>query len=122
MRDIFFCRYQVVWLISSLEYLWFEWPASPIGMTNGDLPGVPTHVRTEAYFTKPAEIAAEIGWRLNRTGKDGETLVEEIEKGHIIDDLVSVSRDALNYICGWNRKRMSYKAWLKQREYRASIR
>ncbi len=122
LKDIFFCKYQVMWIIAHLELLLMgEWPISPIATSNGDLPGIITQVRTEAYFVKPEEIAAEIEWRLKRTGKDGETLVEEIEKGHAIDDLVSVSKDALNYICGFNRKRTNYSQWLASRNYYKSI-
>ncbi|KKK66449.1 hypothetical protein LCGC14_2964010, partial [marine sediment metagenome] len=58
LRDIFFCRYQVMWLIAHLELLLLgEWPVSPIASSNGDLPGIQKHVKTEAYFVKPEEIA-----------------------------------------------------------------
>lgn len=97
-----------------------EWPISPITTSNGDLPGIGGPVRTEAYYVKPEEIAGDIEWRLKRTGIAGTQLVEEIEAMEDLDyqKLHSLARDALNYISGWSRKRLSYSAWLKQRRYR----
>lgn len=125
LKDIFFCRYQVMWLISILDLLRLgEWPISPLGTADDNLPGVMVQAKTEAYFTKAVEIAAEIDWRLKRTGIAGTQLVEEIEDmGEYLDylKLHSLARDALNYINGNDRKRLNYSAWKKQRKYRMRI-
>lgn len=114
-----------MWIIAHLELLPMgEWPISPLASSNGDLPSIQKHVRTEAYFTKPAEIAAEIEWRLKRTGIADRQLVEEIEAmGEYLDyqKLHSLARDALNYISGFNRKRTNFSQWKASRNYYKSI-
>lgn len=122
LRDIYFCKYQVVWLIGQLELLLMgEWPISPIASSDRDMPGIGGPVRTEAYYVKSEEIAGEIEWRLKRAGKDGQGLVEQIAFHHSINELTQSSKNALNYICGYNRKKTGYADWLSSRNYYSSV-
>ena len=122
LKEIFFCRYQVMWLISIMGLLQVgEWPISPLESAESDIPGVMVQAKTEAHFTKAVEVVAEIAWRLERTGIAGTQLVEEIEAmGEYLDyqKLHTLARDALNYVNGNDRKRLTHANWKKQRKYR----
>jgi hypothetical protein len=93
------------------------WPGGdphPTGYTKA--PGKPG-IKSEAKFIRPCEYAGELEARLNKTGRDGLTLLKEYRN----ENMTKAARDALNYICGWKRKRMRYSRWLIQRNYRYSF-
>lgn len=94
-----------------------NWPTDPDGTSYTDL-NIRAGYKSEAYFTKPVEILAEVNYRLKRTGTDGKLLRAQVEGGKGIDELEPEARSALMYIKGKWRKRMSYRAWRKQRGYR----
>lgn len=113
--EIRFCPYQVIFIIRGTEILRAgNWPANPDGSSYID-PNIKTGYRSEAYYAKPTGILAEVEYRLKRTGTDGKLLRAEVLAGL---DLSQESKDALMYIKGWRRKRMSYQSWRKQRDYR----
>ena len=107
-----FCRVQMIWLIDCLvkgDLDREHWPQGE-GSSYTDVPISKRTVRDEAYFTKPTETIAEIMTRLNRTGEDGVTLMEDIQSGITeYSQLKSVSKRALNYISGNRRRKEPYK-------------
>lgn len=109
--EIVFSRPQMVFLIEFLDILrQGEWPPGP-SSSYTDFPSKRT--KPGAYFEKPADIYIEVSRRLETTGKDGITLLEEVQNG--LNDytlLSSVAKQALNYISLWDfRKRDSYSQW-----------
>ncbi|MBA7586841.1 hypothetical protein ES708_28847 [subsurface metagenome] len=112
--EIRFCPHQVIFIIASEAVLSNgSWPANPDGPTSVD-PKVRTGYKSEAYFVKPVGIFAEVEYRRGRTGTDGKLLRAEVLAGL---ELSQESKDALMYIKGWRRKRMSYRRWLRDRRY-----
>ncbi len=118
-KDINFSRENMMWLIRSLgELLDGDWPASPWGSSYTDIPSIGGGSK-EARFVKPCQFAAEVEVRLRRTGLEGKLLMAELNGGDVpYEQLSKESRDALNYISGWRRRKQSYREFKKQREYR----
>jgi hypothetical protein len=97
LRDIYFNHEQVIFLLINLEM-----------------------AKHPAYFTRPAELAAEIDYRLSQCGLD-RYLIESFYTNNIsIGDIAKyismdperVSRNinsALKYISGWERKDVTYQ-------------
>lgn len=111
--DIKFCRLQMVWLIRHLEEMREgQWPES---VRASDLPWVDKPLNNEAYFTKAAEIAGEVAWRLSKTNTDGKLLVSQVQGGQT--ELAYEARRALAFISGWRRRRENYRNWCRKREF-----
>ena len=121
-REIIFSREQMMFLIEFLPLL-IEgiWPPNPQGSGYTETPNVQHSRSKHAYFETPCQIAAEVEWRLKRTGIEGKLLVSEIRQGLMLEELQPESRRALNYISGWRRRRLDYKTWLRQRRYRQKV-
>jgi hypothetical protein len=112
----------VLWLLCHIESLGIGEYPSP----SGDTPKRSTNYCEGAYFETPAGIAAEIRYRLERTGKDGEILLAYMEGYEVQDNedeiynrwetLSEAAKSALNYICGRWRKRLDYSHWLSRRK------
>ena len=112
----------MMWAICYLESLKVGvWPPEMNNTGYVDTVRVQSSRNKEARFIKPAIIAAEVEWRLKRTGIEGKLLVSEIRQGLMLEELQPESRNALNYISGWDRRRQSYQVWKKQRTYRGKI-
>ena len=92
-----------------------EWPPHP-DISNYTDPMIQTGYRTDAYFTKPAEILGEVMSRIERAGIHGKLLVAEIEAGRL--ELSYEANEALMYVKGWRRKFLSFERWKAQRRYR----
>ena len=118
-REIIFSREQMLFLIEFLPLL-IEgiWPPNPQGSGYTEVPNVQRSRSRHAYFETPCQIAAEVEWRLNRTGIEGKLLVSEIRQGLMLEELQPESRNALNYISGWRRRSQKYKDWVRQQNYR----
>ena len=113
--EIRWCVHQVLWIIERSETLRLgNWPLNPDGSSYTD-PNIRTGYKSEAYYTKPAVILGEVEYRLDRTGKDGKLLWDEVKGGL---DLRPEAESALMYVKGWRRERLSYLNWQKQRDYR----
>jgi len=110
--EIRFCPFQILWIIENSETLRADWPPNPDGSSYID-PNIRTGYKSEAYFTKPAGILGEVNARLARTGMYGKLLRAEVLAGL---DLSQEARDALMYVKGGRRKRMSFSAWKKWRK------
>lgn len=117
-RDIRFTQGQMVWLVSWLTTLEVgDWPAIPQNETWSRR----QKSQGGAYFEMPAQIWAEITYRLDRCGQDGEMLKDfylwhkadrEMCIAYRIDDIYEVERRvarALRYVSGWKRKTRSYQ-------------
>lgn len=116
--EIRFCPYQVTFIIENEAVLRAgSWPANPDGYSSVE-PKVRTGYKSEAYFTKPVGILAEVNYRLKRCGTDGKLLRAEVLAGL---ELSQESKDALMYCKGNRRKRMSYQRWLRARRYRKML-
>lgn len=114
-EEIRFCPYQIYFIIENEALLGTgRWPDSPESSSSIE-PSIKTGYRSEAYYTKPEIILGEFNKRLSRTGTHGKLLRAEISAGL---ELSQESKDALMYVKGWRRKRMSFSAWKKQGRYR----
>lgn len=110
------CPYQVLWIIENSEILRAgKWPDNPEGSGYID-PKIRTGYKKLAYFVKPVETLAEVEYRREKTGTDGKLLRAEVLAGL---ELSQESKDALMYIKGKWRKRMSYQRWLRHRRYQS---
>lgn len=120
---ITFRRRQMLFLIKSLPELREGcWPANPAGSGYIDLPMIRKGRtgRHRSYFEIPAGIGAEIEVRLESCGIDG-LILEAIKGwGKSEESLANYFRmpvwsirkrakNALRYISGWKRKRLSYR-------------
>lgn len=126
MSAIRYCRPQIFFLIENLDYLVDDiYPddPQPSGYTKID-PSIRIQFKETVTISNVKLIYLDISTRLKRCGKDGETLIHEITKLHAFyyNDLSQAARDALNYISGFRRKLMGYRAWLKQKNQRSKIR
>ncbi len=86
-------------------------------------------IKTEANFTRPAIVLAELNKRLKTARELGGVLIDEIQYGRqelwLCEDdklqFVLPSREAFNVLCyikGVKAKRMSYANWKRQCELR----
>lgn len=112
--QIRFCPYQVLWIIEHSDTLLAgDWPPDPDSSSYVD-PDIKGSLKDEAYYAKPVGILAEVNARLARTGTHGKLLRAEV----LADlDLSQEAKDALMYVKGWRRKRMSFQKWLRDRRY-----
>lgn len=120
-KDIKFSREQMMWLIRHLgELLDGDWPANPWGSSYTEIPSIKGG-SSEARFVRPCQFAAEVEVRLKLTGLEGKLLMAELNGGWQevpYEQLGKESRDALNYISGWRRRKQTYREFKMQREYR----
>jgi len=118
--DIHFNRDQMLFLIEWLPVLESgDWPANPQKSGYIDAPGFRKSHSHRARFETPAQFFAEVTDRLKPAGKDGATLVWEVQHGLTdYEALAPVAKQVLNYISGWRRRRMSFSSWVKQQKYR----
>jgi hypothetical protein len=119
--EIRFNREQMMWLLQVLPCLEEgSWPVNPgiTGYTEAENTG---RVNTSAHapFETATQIYTEVTYRLDRTGKDGETLYWEIQHGcETYEGLCPSAKQALNYISGWRRRKQGYRTWVRQQDYR----
>lgn len=121
--DIRWCDKQVIWLIENFLDLTsdgiilktLDWPNDPDDFSQIDLPSVQRPKKASAYFTKPAEVIAELEVRLKRLGRSGELLLAELRAG-MEGNLTDEAKAAFYYITGVRRKRQSYPQWKADRQ------
>jgi len=116
---IFFCRPQIFWLIENLLPLdGAVWPVNTTGYT--DTPRVQHSPNFHAPFETSIQIHAELTWRLERCGRDGETLVSEVQQGlNSYSQLAPAAKGAINYISGVRRRRDPYRKWRYQQQQKS---
>jgi len=116
--EIRWCVYQVIWII---KHAWIlragRWPKNPDSVDDN---AGQRRIKTEGNFVPSITILAEVKIRLERTGIHGKLLVAQIEAGRDFETLDRDARDALLYIKGYKRKRMSFNHWKRQRNYRSN--
>ena len=114
--QIRFCPFQVIWIIANSEiFRDGNWPKDPDRADDNNTGS--RAIKTEATFTKPILILAEVESRLRRTGLNGKLLVAQVEAGRSFNNLDRDAEDALMYAKGFKRKRMSFSHWKKARKY-----
>ena len=107
--EIRWCPFQIIFLLSNRETLKSgEWPpefkeSAPTGRT-----------RAEAKFVMPVLVIAEVEARLQQTGVRGEMLLAQIHDGRTFHTITNGAREALFYIKGWRRKKISFARWLRE--------
>ena len=117
--EIRWCVYQCIWVITHADTLRAgRWPKNPDRADDNNTGS--RAIKTEATFTKPILILAEVESRLRKTGIHGKLLVAQIEAGGTFETLDREAKDALMYVKGFRRKRMSFSAWKKKRKYQES--
>ncbi len=116
--EIYFTKEQCIFIIVELVIGKIDtWPTNPAGSGYTDAQwSKKSKRRPGAYYETASQFRAEVEVRLRRTNTDGKLLVAEIRAGE--EYLSEESKNALNYISGWRRRRMDYKNWLRQRRYR----
>mgnify|MGYP001596696046 CR=1 FL=1 len=117
-QDISFCRPQMLWLIDNLAGLRlgiYPPDPEPTGYINNSGGGRPPNVSSHARFETPVQLAAEVDYRLDRTGKDGQLLIAQVLAEL---DVHPDAEEALRYITGWRRKDMKYTNWVYQVHFR----
>jgi len=113
--EIRWCPYQCIWIISNAATLRAgRWPQDPDRTDTN--PGQRS-IKAEASFTRPILILAELESRLKRAGIQGKLLVAQVEAGREFDDLDRDARDALMYVKGFRRKKITFNEWKKARRY-----
>lgn len=114
--EIRWCPWQVLWILENSEVLRSgNWPPECVDSGYIDAPAGGRKIRHEGSFVKPVAILGEVEYRLAKTGLYGKLLIAEVKAGI---ELSGQSWSALLYIKGWRRKRLSFGAWQKQRNYR----
>ena len=121
--EIVFEQRQCVWLVSWLNVLevgdWAPIPQNEVLAKHE----TPQH---RAYFETPAQIYAEITYRLDRTGQDGEMVKDfylwtktdrEMAIAYNMDiyEIEHRARRAIRYISGWKRKTRTYEEFISHR-------
>ena len=138
IRELWFTRRQMVWITQNLYSIRLgEWPKQPynhveiISPSNGkrELPHKTLKTRP-ARFEKPAQIAAEIDWRLNQCktsrGDYGVLFLDKYMRGftfegtakrHNLDAETVIHRidQVLKYISGWERKLLNLEHYNQYR-------
>jgi len=113
--EIRWCIYQVIWILVHAATLRAgQWPKDSSSDSNLGQ----RSVKTEASFVKPELIIGEVEKRLERTGKQGELLVTQVEDGRTLSTLSPGAREVLMYVKGFKRKRIGFRKWLREVYYR----
>ncbi len=124
MRECYFSRDQMPFLLRNLNNLW---PSNPAGEARTMVTNA--HHSSNAYFTKPMEIRAEITKRLKLCNRDGmiaeacytwEKDVDEVSMGfHVSREYVERAVPAVvGYISGWRPKTEPYRLYRARQHYR----
>lgn len=117
---VHFTREQVVWLILQLPIIGDgRWPLPPSGNYIDPLCGT-TAIKTHAYYEIACWYGGEITTRLDRCGKDGVTLQDEIALD-LWETFSETAESALRYITGKRRKTTPYFQWKASRNYYMGI-
>lgn len=115
-RDFHFTSEQILWILPHLKELKVGlYPPEPSsGYTENPInKKQPT---SHAPYETACQIAAEIEVRLKRTGLAGELLYAQVCAEFL--ELSYEAKQALYYISGWKRKRISFVDWKRKRRSR----
>jgi hypothetical protein len=112
--DNHYCRVQIVWAIRNLATT-EGWPVKQTGYvdTHED---VQTSAPQDAPHRGAIETWAEISYRITKAGEDGETLVSEAINIENPNNFSRAARNALNFVSGFRRRRLSYSKWLYEQK------
>ena len=120
--EIQWCRWQILWLLWHLEEIQTSIYPSDGSSYSTWPPILGKGAKSGAYFETPAGLAAIVTDRLEKTGKDGVFLLDQIKM--LMDDTADtfsqfyekgdINRDAkaaLGYICGHKERVIPYRKW-----------
>ena len=113
--DIFYCRWQIIWVIKHSVLLKSGvWPDMP------HVTGEPIGKRkqTAADYERACITHADVDYRLKKTKGDGKLLKKEIELGTPINEMDEEAESALLWCEGWRKKRGDYAVWKAKKTYR----
>ena len=106
--DIRWCVYQCLWIIEHADALRTgDWETTDDNVGSRNRP-------SEGNFVKAVSVLAELEVRLKETGADGLKLWKQVSEGREFKYLSPLARQALFYVKGWRRKRMSYRRWVRE--------
>ena len=111
--QIVYCRPQVLWFLLNADVIRDgEWPPEPTGSNYTD-----PAIRSKAVKIpkqSAEQLAAEIDARLNCVPGIQRKLLEVEVQEQL--PLSSFSWEALNYICGWRRRRESFRKFKSRKD------
>ena len=123
---IYYYPYEIIFRREHCLFLLEHWELLSQGIyphepSNGQVVSTISTIRPK--WNAASNLKAEICLRLERCKDAGRTLLHEVSFLHIdrVDYLSPAARDALKYIEGWYRKKMSFADWKKQRRYRNGV-
>lgn len=119
--DIKYCRVQTLFLLAHWDFLEaYQYPPDFRITGYNDMPMV-SGSSSQAPFQLAADIHMEIEVRAESVKHYAidrwRLLIAEAMLGYKYNDLSSGARSVLNFISG-RRKRMGYRQWIKQKNYR----
>ncbi len=124
--EIQYCRVQNIYLIK--EFLINRggfvmmtrdtWPSDEYVSGYTDAPPTQHSISFHAPYELVVQVVGELERRLENTGKDGQILVLEVLQGGYLS---FNGNNALHFVTGRKRKRMSYQDWLTQRGRRIKM-
>lgn len=114
---ISFKREHIIFIIEHLEDM-KEGRYPPDYKVTGYTGKKKSGISKQAYFENPCILVAEVECRLKFTGRDGESLIAEIQSGETVHEKLSPeSQLVLDYISLWDfRKRPKYSSWKRERK------
>jgi len=126
-----FQRDEMIWMTENLPLLEEGiWPREPSESGYTETANVQKSRSHKAPFETAAQYFAEVTARMFPKDENGKiiqpalhaacnVLVWEVQHGLNDYELLSpTAKTALNYISGWDRRKMSYSKWKRQRRYR----
>jgi len=107
--EIRWCPYQCLWIIEHAEALRTgDWEITDDNIGSRNTPH-------DGNFIAAITVLSELEIRLDKTGADGQKLWKQVaEEGRELRHLSPRAKQALMYIKGWRRKRMSYRRWVRE--------
>jgi len=141
IRELRFTMRQMIWIAGYLITIRLGiWPVKPpnhveAGQREGNYPRGENKARTAvrtlktkpARFERPAQIAAEIDWRLGRCGSWGQLFLEKYMVEYTYDKIATIRGmdpdiaiyrvgKVLQYISGWRRKNVDMDDFIGKRK------
>ena len=114
-HEIRWCPFQVIWILRNTEAFAINWPIEPDRATNPE--SGKKQAKQEASFVKPKLIIAELYQRLEKCGVAGKLLAAQARANENMGMLEPEAWEALMYVKGWKRKKMSFSTWKKAKKY-----
>jgi hypothetical protein len=111
--ESYFCRHHVIWLLANIDVLREGiYPVKYSGYINQ-----PVRKQSQkAPYERVIQLYTHLNIKFLSTGKDGETLIDEIDSG-LKWPVARTALKALNYIAGTKMRKESYSHF-KEKEHK----